>query len=232
MICSFCGGEFHRNETKYIDICIDRYSKDYLFDHLDQTFELCPHCGILMDDLTMFTDDQSSQETIRQAFLNCKEYQELLHDKTIDKLEKKLLLGKIVEQKIEVGEGKHTTNIDVALFTFYLQRGLEDRARIYLNNQKELLNVAIENSKKFNNTNEITSEVVDACVWHMLKLIDMYRRIGDFDEANKLLDLMGKYKFKSRHQDGKMRYKLQKSLCKAKDKSRALWPKPMLFCVK
>jgi pentatricopeptide repeat protein len=180
----------------------------------------------------MFTDDQSSQETIRQAFLNCKEYQELLHDNTIDKLEKKLLLGKIVEQKIEVGEGKHTTNIDVALFTFYLQRGLEDRARIYLNNQKELLNVAIENSKKFNNTNEITSEVVDACVWHMLKLIDMYRRIGDFDEANKLLDLMGKYKFKSRHQDGKMRYKLQKSLCKAKDKSRALWPKPMLFCVK
>ena len=119
MICSFCKHKFYRPNKEYKDICIDGYSKEHLFEHLDQIFEMCPNCGVLVEDLTEFANDKTSQDITRNAFLNCIKYQELLTDKSIDKLEKKLLLGKIVYDELDTYNGKHNNDMHLTLFTYY-----------------------------------------------------------------------------------------------------------------
>ena len=73
MICSFCKHEFDRPNKEYKDICIDGYSKEHLFEHLDQIFEMCPHCGIVLGDLAIYPDDESAQRIIRDAFASSEE---------------------------------------------------------------------------------------------------------------------------------------------------------------
>ena len=224
MICSFCKHEFDRANKEYKDICIDGYSKEHLFEHLDQIFEMCPNCGILMDDLTMFANDVDSQETIRRVFLNCKEYQELLHNNTVDKLEKKLLLGKIVYNELETYNGKHNNDMHLTLFTYYHAKDMDEKAIVHLKEKEKVVNHVIDGRKKKYNTNTITHGVLYGLTMWILQIADMYRQIGDFETATKYLNMFDAYKFDKYSRSIKAKTKLQKKLCSKKDTNRVVNP--------
>ena len=224
MICSFCKHKFYRPNKEYKDICIDGYSKEHLFEHLDQIFEMCPNCGVLVEDLTEFANDKTSQDITRNAFLNCAKYQELLTDKSIDKLEKKLLLGKIVYDELDTYNGKHNNDMHLTLFTYYHAKCMDEKAIVHLKEKEKVANHVIDGRKKQYNTNTITHDVLYGLTIWILQIADMYRQIGDFETATKYLNMFDAYKFDKYSRSIKARVKLQKKLCYNQDTNRVANP--------
>lgn len=224
MICSFCKHEFDRPNKEYKDICIDGYSKEHLFEHLDQIFEMCPNCGILLEDLTEFANDKTGQDIARNAFLNCTKYQDLLADKSIDKLEKKLLLGKIVYDELDTYNGKHNNDMHLTLFTYYHAKGIDKKAIMHLKEKETIVNHILDGRKNQYNVDIITHEVLHGLTTYVLQVADMYRQLGDFDTALKYLDIFDAYKFDKYNRSIKAKVKLQKKLCSNKDTNRVVNP--------
>ena len=225
MTCSYCAKSFEKENKTFKDICFDGYSKDHLFEQLDQIFEMCPHCGIVTDDLTRDFNDKICANIVKNEFAECKEYQEILKNNTIDKLEKKLLLAEIAADKTHVGNGRHNSDMDLTWFVYYHSKGLNDKAKTYFDNKRKKLEFIIENRKAYDNIEEITSDVLDGCKETMLELIDMYRQLGDFTNAIEYINILKTHHFTKYSRNAKIKLKIQEKLCKKKDCSRVLKPK-------
>ena len=224
MICSFCKHEFDRPNKEYKDICIDGYSKEHLFEHLDQIFEMCPNCGIILGDLAIYPDDEVAQRIIREAFASSEEYQKVLQDKSIDRLEKKLLLGQIARYTTPLGNSKHNNDMDWTLFIFYHSKELHDKARIYADNVIKRNLDWLQFQQKHHKTQSYTTEVLSSANGNLIRLIEVYRLLGDFENAKKYIDILKPYKFRRYQRYEKGIFDVQKRLCKRKDSKRALDP--------
>ena len=107
----------------------------------------------------------------------------------MDKLEQKLILSKI-EQENYIDTGYPVWNLYVALFLYYHTKGMDEKALVYANKQKEILDNYLKSQLEYYNTKEYTHKIIIGCIDIVIYVIDAFRQLGNFDIANEYANVL------------------------------------------
>lgn len=223
MICSYCLTEIKKENQKFHDICLDGISKQYPLEHLNSLFQMCPNCKIVSDNLEKYLINPKYAQIIKEEIRECKGYQKVVNNNTLNELEKKLLLVKIVKDaRINVND--NYWDIAMLLFIYYRTQEMNDKANEWLNIKLENTTFAVENLKKYYQSEGVPDDILNHSFSSVLSLIEMYRQIGDFNNAEKYIAILKKYKSSKCSKYQKKILKLQEKLYENKNAERTLKP--------
>lgn len=227
-ICPYCKKEYIKNNQEFKDICIDGYSKNHLFEHLDSLFEYCEGCEIVTDDLTKFTD-QSKRLAMGIDTKTNTQYISILRDDVLNKLEKKMLASKVTYDN-NIDCNSKNNNINICLFLYYKEKGMMDVAKIYIEQELTKCYNFIKEAKEhpaLQDQNAFIEHTFD----QIIKVIEFNRQIGNFEEAMKYIDILKDCKFTSYERTTKAIIQLEKKMCKKKNSDRLIEPQKKEFYV-
>lgn len=223
--CSFCGAEINDiKHKKYKDICIDKCSKNNLFEQLDEALEICPSCKVVSADLSKYSDIPELGRIQKEKLDSNADYQNVANDNNLDKLEQKLILSKI-EQENYIDTGYPAWNLYVALFLYYHTKGMDEKALVYANKQKEILDNYLKSQLEYYNTKEYTHKIIIGCIDIVIYVIDAFRQLGNFDIANEYANILKTFKFSKYCRYEKSCLKLECKYLKRKSTDRIIRPR-------
>ena len=223
MTCSYCLSEIKKENQNFNDICIDGLSKEHPLEHLDSLFQICPNCKIVSDNLEKYLNNPKYAQIIKDEIKECRKIQKLVNDNTLNELEKKLLLIK-TEKDARINVNDKYWDIAMLLFIYCHTQGMNDKANECINIKLEKTQFAVENLKKYYQSEGVSNDILNNSFSSILSLIEMYRQIGDFKNAKKYIDILKKYKSFQFEKYQKKILKLQEELCKNKNTERILKP--------
>lgn len=210
--CGLCGYEYTKNEKfKNEYLILEAISKYNTLEYIDSLLEICPHCGLVNEDISESISRKKKDLLHNITMLD--EYRKIL-EKDIPLIERKLLLYEILLQN-EKGMLEIYPNINYLKWLYYDFVNNEENAIV--ESQKASAKLINEIDFEIKRNKESIDDALLSTMQMQLYLCDIYRRQGKFNNAIDIVETYKHFDFPDFNNLEKQWFKKQKKLCKQKN---------------
>jgi hypothetical protein len=204
--CFLCGQDSaHRKVEASNDVYLDFLPKKDTIAFVAQQYELCPHCGYVMDNIERIPSLDERLTTTKAR--NTEDYMKIFQS-LIDTDEKMLMLEHIREERYNYVDG-----VKFALAVYYEYKNDAFKHKKYLNEHIRVIEKRISVQRaKMGMIQQDAFLMIAVKDYYML--VECCRRAGQFEKALTNIEKFSKLKYTKETKMYKSLFDTQKKLCK------------------